>query len=352
MRFSTSAATLAILGAASAVPFNFPLQNGFPMLNSTALVAVEKTAGGTLPNSPLPSNPGADGLAALKLIAFNEIFEVAYFTALLNNVTNGTSGYTIGQAFERNYIMSTLSAIVAQEELHATEANAALSAFGVAPIKPCEYKFPVNSFSSAIALAGTFTDLVLGTLQQAAELFSEGGSTALVGLLASIVGQEGEQEGMFRILQLKKVSSAPFLTVGQADFAYSAINQNFIVPGSCPNSASIPFKIFEPLAVTSPYIPASNTTVTYVATSATNVTFSANGTYLAYISGQNVPVVVDINSVKTSGGRTSFSAPLPFSNGFSTGLTIAAVVNSKGPFADANAVADATLFGPGLLEIY
>lgn len=129
--------------------------------------------------------------------------------------------------------------------------------------------------------------------------------------------------------------------------------KNFIVPGSCPNAASIPFKIFEPLTVTSQFIPASNTTVTYEVNAVENGTVNSSNTFIAYITGQNVPVVVGIDSVEnTASGKTSFSAALPFSNGFSTGLTIAAVVNSKRPFADANAVAAATLFGPGLLEIY
>jgi len=170
MRFSISAAAFALLSAANAVPFSFPLNNGFPYLNPTALAAVEKTAGGSLPNTPLASYPGPNGIAALQLIAFNEIFEVAYFSSLLNNVTTGAAGYIIEEEFERNYIIDTLTTIVAQEELHAIEANAALGAFsmqggGAQPIMACQYKFPVNSFYSAIALTGTFADLVLGTLQ-------------------------------------------------------------------------------------------------------------------------------------------------------------------------------------------
>jgi len=107
------------------------------------------------------------------------------------------------------------------------------------------------------------------------------------------------------------------------------------------------------LTVANQFIPASNTTVAYEVNTFNNGIINSSSTFIAYISGQNFPVVVDIDSVKnTASGKTSFSAALPFSNGFSAGLTIAAVVNSKGPFADVNAVAAATLFGPGLLEIY
>lgn len=48
---------------ATAAPFQFPLANGFPSLNSTALAAVQKMAGGTLPNGPLPAYPYAIAFA-------------------------------------------------------------------------------------------------------------------------------------------------------------------------------------------------------------------------------------------------------------------------------------------------
>lgn len=94
----------------------------------------------------------------------------------------------------RKYLIEALTAIVAQEQLHATDANGALTAFAsmdgnVQPIKPCQYMFPVDNLEDSIALAATFTDLVLGTLQGAQELFLN--SSTLVGLVGSIIGTSG-----------------------------------------------------------------------------------------------------------------------------------------------------------------
>lgn len=94
---------------AVAVPFSYPLPNGFPNLNSTALQEVYKLAGGTLPNGALPNTLKQSGVQALQLIAANELFEVAYFTELLHNITSKVSGYHEGHD---KYIIDTLTAVV------------------------------------------------------------------------------------------------------------------------------------------------------------------------------------------------------------------------------------------------
>lgn len=74
-------------------PDEFPLKNGFPNPNATATTAIEHLAGGTLSDAPPPPNPGPDGITSLQLIAFNELFEVAFFTDLIANITSGCPGY-------------------------------------------------------------------------------------------------------------------------------------------------------------------------------------------------------------------------------------------------------------------
>ena len=82
-------------------------------------------------------------------------------------------------------------------ELHAAGANAILKSARQDPIAPCEYIFPKQNFKQAIALAQTFTDVVLGTLPGAQAAFAEdaGDESGVVPLLGSIIGQEGEQNG-------------------------------------------------------------------------------------------------------------------------------------------------------------
>lgn len=110
MRFSIAAVAASAASLAAAAPFSFPLADGFPNLNSTALAEVYKLAGGTLPNGALPSNLTASATQTLQLIAANEIFEVAYFTELLSNVTNKVSGYD--DIDDYDYVVRTLTAVV------------------------------------------------------------------------------------------------------------------------------------------------------------------------------------------------------------------------------------------------
>jgi hypothetical protein len=73
---------------------------------------------------------------------------------------------------------------------------------------------------------------------------------------------------------------------------------------------------------------------------------------LVYINQQNTPVVEKVENVTISGTTITFEAVFPYGKGtFGNGLTIAAVTNSTGPFASPDAVAQDTLFGPGLIEI-
>lgn len=80
-------------------------------------------------------------------------------------------------------------------------------------------------------------------------------------------------------------------------------------------------------------------------------TLSAQQNALVYLSGQNLPLTVPILNPVRFGNWTVFSASFPFEAGFTNGLTIAAVVNGTGKFATDDAVAAATLFGPGLILV-
>jgi hypothetical protein len=207
----------------------------------------------------------------------------------------------------------------------------------------------VSTFESAIALAQTFTDVVLGVLPVAQSVFTaDGGEEAgLVPIVGSIIGQEGEQNGYYRFLQKKVASSAPFLTGGAPQFAFSAISQ-FIVPGSCPNINVIGLTAFPALTLQSTP-QAANSTLIFSVSGPLN---AANAT-LVYITGQNLPVSVPIVNVSSvANGSTTFAASFPFDSGFNRGLTIGALVAGTGKtFNNTAEVAAATLFGPALIEV-
>jgi hypothetical protein len=278
--------------------FSFPLPNGFPnVTDKNDIAAIEQQARGTLANGPLPSNISDLSAVVWSLIAFNEIFEVAYFTSLIANVSNRVDNYEVGTNATRQIVLNALEAVRAQEELHALGANGVLQTAGRETVQACQYKFPVDNFDDAIAFAATFTDVVLGTLQEALTSFGVDGDVGFLGLVGSVIGQEGEQNGFYRTMgrPAEIPSAKPFLTASSGSFALSALMQLVVVPGSCPSM--LPLPVFPPLTV--------NTTNIDNNTSTVDFSFNSNGSNtnpddlrLVYITGQNAPVVTNLTSIQ------------------------------------------------------
>ena len=338
--------------------FKFPTSDGFPNVQnpSDALSAIAVAAHGTLPNGPPPPTaPKEDDLLSLRLIAFNELFEVAYFTELLYNVTNNVPGYAYQDQSERQQIIDAITAVVAQEKLHTLNANGALAKFNAGPIQPCTYKSPVSDLKTAISVARTFTDVVLGTLPDVQTHFGLNGDSGLIRGVGSVVAQEGEQNGFYRSLLGLIPSAAPFLTASTREFAFSALNQAFVVPGSCPNANTINLPVFGALSPSPQFLDPKDQDIQF--------SFSATGQYaqyatnyqslsLVFINQQNTPIVAQITGASADkSGTVSFSAHLPYNQFLMNGLTIAAVVEGSGPFASITDVVAATKFGPNLIEI-
>jgi hypothetical protein len=337
--------------SAGQTPFKFPLDNGFPNLSNQALRNVEEAAHGTLPNGALSTT--LNSTTVFQLIAFNELFEVAFFTDLIYNITHHVPGYSIQSQVLYNYVVETLTAVQAQEELHALGANGILKTAGKNTIDPSEYVFPVDNFDDAIHLAQTFTDVVLGTLQDGQAALAANGDDEYIPLLGAVQGQEGEQNGYYRSLQNLIPSAAPFLTRSAAPFAFSALNQNFVVPGTSHGAGndelfkSLP--IFGVLNVESKNIKLENQEIEFSVT--TNSTDSDFAEYnVVFINQQNVPVVSPIKNLQKNGDVATFSAYYAAADLIADALTIAAVAKGSS-FPDVPSVAAATLFGPGLIEI-
>lgn len=334
-------------------PFEFPLTNGFPDFNDTnateAIEGIEEGALGTLPNGPPPTEIADDDATSFKLVAFNEIWEVAFFTELLFNITNNATGYEISDPDMRKSAIEAVTAIQAQEQLHALAANSVLNATGNEPIEPCEYMAPVANLSQAYNLARTFTDVVLGTLANVQTHLAQNGDIGPIAQIGSIIGQEGEQNGWYRNQINLVPSSLPFLTASARAFAFSALNQMFVVPGTCPNVQTIDLPIFLPLMVVTSPVEAEDQTLEFSLQS--DQYQSADGLSLVYINQQNTPVAANISDASYSNGALSFTAEFPYTEYEMNGLTIVAVTNSTGPFMNAEAVANATVAGPGLIEL-
>ncbi|THY29313.1 hypothetical protein D6D00_03644 [Aureobasidium pullulans] len=321
---------------------NLLLSNGFPNLSPAALSDVNNAAHGTLSNASAGNITfPADSLTSFQLVAVNEFFEVAFFTSLLTNITTGVPGFEIPTHLNSTFILDTLIAVQAQEELHAINANTKLPT--------CEYKFPTTKFDDAIALAATFTDVVLGTLQDIATIFATNGNAGVVRGVAATIGQEGEQNGFYRAIQNKIPSAQPFLTASARDFAFSALNQNFVVEGSCDIS-SIPLKVFDVLTLNTPTIGLGDQIIS-LSFDISGFHGSAEDLQFVLISGQNVPIVQDLKNVKQDGKIVTFDADFLQQTNLLFGLTLGAVVRKGGPLATVNQVADAAVFGPALIEV-
>ncbi|KAK5121782.1 hypothetical protein LTR85_004657 [Meristemomyces frigidus] len=337
--------------SAGQTPFTFPLSNGFPTVSAAALHDIEEAAHGTLPNGALPTEINATSAIVLELIAFNEAFEVAFFTSLIQNITSNVEGFQIDSQVLRSFVLETLIAVQAQEQLHFLGANGILASAGQTQIQPCEYVFPTACLDDAINLARTFTDVVLGTLQDAQNTFATDGDSELVALIGSVIGQEGEQNGYYRSLLDLIPSSNPFLTRSAGQFAFSALNQDFVVKGSCPSVDNVLFNaipILGALTVDTQNIQLKDQTLTFTVES-NSTDFSQYS--VVFVNQQNVPVVEKITNVKSSDGTITFDAEFPGADLIMDGLTIAAVTKTAGPFASVPEVAADSLFGPGLIEV-
>ncbi|PWY79308.1 putative sexual development protein [Aspergillus heteromorphus CBS 117.55] len=324
-----------------------------PNPDDSQLQQISLNAHGTPPNSPLPATISQNGITNLQLIAFNELFEVAFFNQLLLNITTNVEGYFIANDADRDFTIQVLTAILAQEEVHALTANTGLKHFNQVPIEPCNYTFPVSTFDEAIALAATFTDVVLGTLQDVIVRFAAANDVDLTRIIAATIGNEGEQQGWFRLLQDKIPSESPTLTTSDVNFAFTAI-QSFVIPGTCPNIELINLKTFPALNIVTPPEAKTQEILVSFSVSKEEAQSLADGKlWLTYVNQLNVPITEPLGlfEVDKEEGVVVAKALFPYDDNLLNGLTIAAVTGSEGPFADVNAVAEATLFGPGLIIV-
>ena len=233
--------------------------------------------------------------------------------------------------------------------MHVLAANGALSNANAETMQPCQYEFPVDNLDDAIALAQSFTDVTLGVLPVAQSRFaSDGGDEAgLIPIIGSIIGQEGEQNGLYRYLQKKLASAAPMLTGGALQFSYSVLSQ-FTVSGSCPNIDVIGLTALPKLDVVTTQKEENSAAIYKISGTVSDANAS-----MVYMSGQNVPVTVPISNVTLHGGETYFFAPFPYAAiNLSRGLTLGALVSGYLPqFNTTSQVAAATMYGPILIEI-
>lgn len=125
------------------------------------------------------------------------------------------------------------------------------------------------------------------------------------------------------------------------------MNQNFVVPGSCTTQIAVP--IFKPLVLQNTDIQATDQQLQF--SYSTSGVSNTNGLSLVYINQQNLPIVQRLQNVHTSGSEVTFSANFPYQENLMNGLTIAVLARGSGPFPSADAVANATVFGPAIIEI-
>lgn len=115
LRFLPTLGALAgLAGAAPAVTRNFtvPTTNGFPNPDAQQLALLNKEADGQISNAPPPPTLANSSLTAFQLIAFNELFEVAFFSSLIQNITNNVTGFQT-DASERSKLINILNTVIA-----------------------------------------------------------------------------------------------------------------------------------------------------------------------------------------------------------------------------------------------
>jgi hypothetical protein len=364
-----------------------PGYNSSTIDNVYQLQKIERLAHGRVPSSRIPLNISSEGIKSLQLLAFNELFEIAFFSSLVTNISTEQPGFEVEDMEEKSLILETLTTIVAvstscelvkgactktsqQEELHYLTASQLLITSGHPPIHPCQYFFPTSCLDDAFRLAATFTGLLIGTLQDVIEVFAVNGDHTITRTIAAIIGEEAEQEAWYRLLQSKKLLpvEAPFATTSSRNLAFSALQQ-FVVPGSCSNT--LEFEVFSQLVVNTKKIRAedqylefqfdlrelktiddpSNQNTTWEDVSRGWLQSNNASLSLAYINQQQAPIIQPVEHYEVNAAVVKFQALLPFSSYLLYGLTVATIVQGNGPFPDISTVTSQTLFGPALLSI-
>jgi hypothetical protein len=210
------------------------------------------------------------------------------------------------------------------------------------------------------------TSLVMGALQDANVLFTKDGAAGPVRIVSSVIGQEGEQNGYYRLLLRLIPPESPFLTTVPGAFAYSAL-QNYVVPGSCPYPLSnIHLPIFppiltngRPMALVPPQdqiltfeanLKGSNSSANSSAAASRHLGGDGRGLFLTYTNGQQLPFSVPLRDVKWQGTTINFQAEFPYEERIMGGLTHGALTTG-GNFTGPDAVVDAALAGPAIIQV-
>jgi hypothetical protein len=255
--------------------------------------------------------------------------------------------------------LANLNATLATEKLHETKVNGAL---GDSKIVPCKYNFPVSTFDEAVAFAATFTDVSLGVLPAIQLRLSENGDAGLIPGIGGVIGNEAEQEGLYHIMEGKLSANLPFLTAGTPIWLLSILLDNVIDGQSSCDAGNLTFTgfpILPPLSVSNSNPgPKAQTLQFSVALNGNNITSYgpnySSALSLTYVNQQNAPITVAISGTSVSNDVLSFSANFPFDapafgNGLSYGGLTTGGLNAN--FANADAVANATVAGPVLIEV-
>lgn len=201
---------------------------------------------------------------------------------------------------------------------------------------------------------------MLGTLQDASQLLATNGDTGPVRTVASVIGQEGEQNGWYRSLLGFKPSEKPFLTTSTAPFAFSAL-QGFVVECPFNQTEEIDIPVFPPLNVLNgnggANVSPQDQTLEFSAdlTAAPEGWQSyqngdSDGLFVTYLTGLNIPVSKPVQSISWSGNTATFKALFPFSENVMEGLSIAALTTSDN-FTNFDDVPNATLAAPALILV-
>lgn len=188
---------------------------------------------------------------------------------------------------------------------------------------------------------------------------------------ASIIGQEGQQDGWFRALLDLKPSAKPFLTTSTAPFALGALLQGFVAACPFDVAQSIDIPVFPALDVVvggggsgnggggSDDVAPQDQTLTFRAdlgsagagAGAGQAVVDLDGLFVTYLTGQNVPVSERVTKAsRGEGGVVTVEARFPFAENVMQGLSIAALT-TRGGFASADDVPGATLAAPGLIQV-
>ncbi|KIW00828.1 uncharacterized protein PV09_07588 [Verruconis gallopava] len=185
-----------------------------------------------IPTSILPESISSNTLDNIQALLFVEHLESSFFTAAAANFSNWDTSNALNDSGD------IIARIADQEQTHVRILQSMIDAYDIAPIRPCNYSFPVNSWNDFIFVAQRLTTVGMSALIGLSGELAET-DPGLVSSLSSILTVEARHDAFLLLEEQQIPNPQAFDTIIHMLWAQNFALQ-YVIPGSCPDGVPLP----------------------------------------------------------------------------------------------------------------